>query len=270
MFGKMTSVTAAGAFMLAIFGAGAYYVFQNRSTNAAEAFVVALQRNDAEAMRRLFNAPLRERTDAAVLQAWIDAVHEGLGTLEIADPSQVVSQSTTVEGQTRQVFEAPLRGAKGNPLLELELAGGGINRFEILSDAIDPQWFEQIEDTSVYEKEAIAFLTALLNNEPDKAYKLLHIDAKEVLSKEEMRRMAAELHQAAGPLEGTPKLVGSRFQQVSYLVATSGEDPEERRLRLVYDITCKSGANTRAALDFKLEGFRFFLIAFDLTGATSL
>jgi hypothetical protein len=269
MLGKMTSVTTAGIFMAALFGGGAWYVFQNRDANPAANFVAAVNQKDSAAMRRLFNTALAEHTDNAVLQLWINAVDEALGASAITDPKFVQVAQSTVDGETRQVVSAPLKGVKEDASLEIEIANGGINRFEILSDAIAHDWFEKLEKTSVYEKEAEAFLQALLGNKPDVAYALLHSDAREHLSEEEMRQMASMLHTQAGAIKGKPTYKGFKFETISSLVRTNADDGE-RRLRLVYDVECELGAKTRAALDFKLEGFRFFLIAFDLTGNTDL
>jgi hypothetical protein len=268
MFGKMTSVAMAGAFMLAIFGGGAYYVFQNANSNPTAEFVAALNQKDAAAAKRLFNAAQAEHTDNAVLQLWIDAVAEAVGTMEIADLSKVQTAKSTLEGIARQGVTAPLKGAKRNATLELEIAGGGINRFEVLCDEIDPMWFEKLKDTSLYEQEALAFLKALLGNQPEKAYALLHADAQDHLSQDEMKQMSAALNEQAGDLKGKPVFAGSRFDTFVTQVSLDDEYAGERRLRLLYDIECESGARTRAAIDFRLEGFRFFLIAFDLTGSS--
>jgi hypothetical protein len=269
VFGKMTSVSVAGAFMLALFGGGAMYVFQNRDTNPAAAFVAAVNQKDAAAVRRLLNSALAEHTDNAVLQLWVNAVYDAMGDMTIPDAKLVQVVQTTVEGQVRQVVSAPLKGAKQDASLELELAEGGINRFEILSDEIAPNWYEKLEKVAVYQKEAEAFLEALLGDKPDEAYALLHVDARDLLPESEMRQMAALLHQSAGALKGKPSFVGSKFETDGSLVSASAPNGE-RRLRLVYNIECENGDKTSAALDFKLEGFRFFLIAFDLTGATQL
>lgn len=260
MFGKMTSVTLAGAFMVALFGGGALYVFQNRDANPAAEFVARMNQKDAASLRRLFNKPLGEHTDTVVLQLWVNAVTDALGPFAVADPKSVVVTETEVNGEARQVVSAPLKGAKQDATLELEIAGGGINRFEILCDAIDPQWFEKLDKTNDYQKEAVAFLKAFLADKPDEAYALLHAEAQELLPETSMRQMTAALHDQAGALKGQPSYVGESF------ATFPTRDYEERRLRLVYDIECELGAKTRAALDFKLEGFRFFLIAFDLTG----
>jgi hypothetical protein len=265
MFGKSVSVTMAGAFMLALFGGGAYYVFQHRGTPAAD-FVAALNQKDAGTVVRLLNSNAAKNTDKEVLQLWVNAVGDALGSVAIADPAKVITKSTTVEGQNREGVTAPLKGDKLDAELELEIAGGGVNRFEVLSDAIDPSWSEKLEKTSVYQAEAEAFLKALLSNQPEAAYSLLHAEAQESLSEEEMQQMSARLHKDAGPLKGKPAFVGQRFATAAVFVSTGAEE-SERRLRLVYDIECETGARTQAALDFKLEGFRFFLVAFDLTGA---
>lgn len=248
--------------MVALFGGGAFYVFQNRDANPAEPFVAAINQEDAAALKRMFNAPLAEHTDVAVLQLWVNAVNDALGAISIADPKVVIVTQTTVEGQARQVISAPLMGAKQDATLELEVVGGGVNRFEILCDGIDPQWYEKLHKTDAYQKEAVAFLKAFLDDKADEAYALLHADAREMLPKESIRRMTAALHAQAGPLKGQPTYIRESF------ATFPTPEYEERRLRLVYDIECELGPKTRAALDFKLEGFRFFLIAFDLTGQT--
>jgi hypothetical protein len=256
MLGKMTSVTVAGAFMVALFGGGAWYVFQNRDANPAAEFVARINQGDAASLKRLFNVPLGEYTDPAVLQLWVNAVQEAAGTLTIEDPKSVIVTDTVVDGEARQVVSAPLKGAKQDATLELEIAGGGINRFEVLCDAIDPLWYQKLDKTAPYQKEAVAFLQAFLADKPDEAYALLHADAQDKLPENVMREWTAALHTQAGNLKGQPTYVREDFSR----------DLEERRLRLVYDIESELGAKTRAAIDFKLEGFRFFLIAFDLTG----
>lgn len=255
--------------MLALFGGGAWYVFQNRENSPAVSFVAATNQKDAVALRRLFNAALADHTDIAVLQLWLNAVQDALGTTSIADPKSIEAAQSTVEGSARQVVFTPLKGAKQDASLELEIVDGGINRFEILSDQIAVDWFEKLEKTDLYQKEAESFLIALLGNKPDLAYGLLHADAREVLSIDEMRQMALMLNEQAGAMQGKPVFRGFRFETFPSLVGINS-DEGERRLRLVYDVECERGAKTRAALDFKLEGFRFFLIAFDLTGNTDL
>lgn len=264
MLGKMTSVTVAGAFMVALFGVGAWYVFQNKNANPAAEFATRLNQKDAASLRRLFNKPLAEHTDTEVLQLWVNAVSDAIGAFEIADPAAVIMTETTVEGETRQAITAPLKGAKQDATLELEIAGGGINRFEVLCDDIDPKWFEKLTKTTVYQKEAVAFLQAFLADKPDVAYSMLHADAREALAEETMKQWTADVHAQAGSCKKPPTYVGESFQTFPI----PSQDYEERRLRLVYDIECDRGAKTRAALDFKLEGFRFFLVAFDLTGQT--
>lgn len=265
MLGKTFSVSMAGAFMLALFGGGAYYVFQSRTEPQAD-FVAALNQNDARIIVRLLNKNAANYTDPEVLQLWVNAVRDALGAVSIAEPDKVVTRSTLVEGIARQAIRADLKGEKQDGALELEIASRGVNRFEVLCDGIDPDWSEKLQKTDLYQAEAEAFLDALLGNKPDLAYALLHTDVRELLSGEEMRQMAADLNRHAGPLKGKAVFIGQRFESEAIFVS-AGAAESERRLRLVYDIECESGARTKAALDFKLEGFRFFLVAFDLTGA---
>src|SRR5262245_1750984 len=98
MLGKMTSVTVAGAFMVALFGGGAWYVFQDRDMTPTASFVARINQGDAAGLKRLFNRPLGEHTDTSVLQLWVNAVQKATGELSLVDPKSVVVTNTEVDG----------------------------------------------------------------------------------------------------------------------------------------------------------------------------
>ena len=240
-------VTAAGLLLLA----------QGTGDQRQEAFFASVASGDPEEVLALCHPEMRQKVDAPVLAAWMDAFNESHGEFLQLSLSDFRTQTKlTAEGQLT-TSEGTVDFAHGPARSRLVQLDGQIVEWKVDSQLLGNDWFRGPKTNDLYAARGEAFLRHFLEQDADAAYALTHPALREVLSEERFRAMISTVAAEEGALKSIEldqaelDLTDGQWLAVYYLIETEA-------------------STFRSKVKFQFEGLQGHLLAFELDADPSV
>ncbi len=202
--GKLLKILGA-VFLVAILGFLGLLIWSHeKGESVQEDFFAAVLSGDPEKVTALFDPEVARQIDAPYLKAWMDAVQLHLGAFKGLSASNFNTSVSKDNGREVVKSEGTVEFERGDARSQLMLVDDRIVAFHVTAPGRMPDnWFTQLDDTSLYEQRATAFLRALVEGDVDAALAPMHPKLREKFDAATMGATLAPLKARYGAVEGT-------------------------------------------------------------------
>lgn len=223
----------------------------HRGASEQDAFYKAVDTGDVNQVMALLAPELQQEIDAPVLAEWVKAMQarlgkcQGLRAMDFSTSTQIENGVKVTESKGTVRFE------KGDAQSELVLRDGKITQFHVQSDKL-ADWFTELSDTALYEKQAEDCLTKIMTGKIDEARGMMHEELQKILTAEQLQSFLDSALPESGALKEL-KLDSKAFQ---------AGNPAE--LELKYTIVCEKKP-MHATMGFQFVDLKGYLVSVSIS-----
>ncbi len=198
----------------------------HRGAAEQEAFYRAVDSGNVDEVMALLDTELQQAIDAPVLAVWVKAMQTRLGKCKGLRATDFNTSTQIKDGVKMTESRGTVRFEQGDAESELVLRDGKIIQFHVQSDKL-VDWFTELSDTALYEKQAEDCLTKIMTGKIDEARAMMHEELQKVLTAEQLQAFLDSALPESGAMKGLA-LESKEFRP--------GNPPE---LDLKYTIECE-------------------------------
>jgi len=210
--GKLLKILGA-LFLVLVVGFVALLVWSHeRGESVQEDFFAAVLGGDPTGVKALLSPEIADQVDVPYLQAWMEAVKLHLGAFKGLAATNFKTSVSTENGHEVVVSEGTVDFERGSAQSKLRLVDGKIVAFHVAAPGRMPDnWFTRLDDASLYEQRATAFLRNLLEGKADAALAMMHEDLRAKFEPEKLASALADLGARYGKVAGL-RVAGTEFK----------------------------------------------------------
>lgn len=210
--GKVLKVLGVVFLVLIVGFVGLLIWGHKKGESIQEAFFTAVLSGDPVKVKALFEPKVAEQIDSPCLAAWMAAVKLHLGSFQGLSGSGFNTSVSHEGGQERVKSEGVVEFERGTANSRLMLVDDKIVAFHVdAADRMPANWFTKLDDTSLYEERAKAFLQALLAEDVDASLTAMHPELRAKFEREKLAAALAPLRARYGDVVGM-RLASAEFK----------------------------------------------------------
>jgi len=223
----------------------------HRGASEQEAFYRAVDSGNVDEVMALLDAELQQQIDAPVLAAWVKAMQARLGKCKGLRATDFNTSTQIRDGVKITESGGTVRFEQGDAQSALVLRDGKIIQFNVQSDKL-ADWFTELSDTALYEKQAEDCLTKIMTGKIDEARAMMHEELQKVLTAEKLQEFLDSALPESGAMKGLT-LQSKEFR--------AGNPPE---LELKYQIECEKKP-MQAKIGFQFVDLKGHLVSVSIS-----
>ncbi len=201
--GKLLKILGV-VFLVVIAGFAGLLLWAHKEGESVQgAFFTAVLAGDPAEVKALFDPDVAQQIDTPYLAAWMAAVKLHLGAYKGLSGSGFNTSMSHDGGHERVKSEGVVEFERGNANSQLMLVDDKIVAFHVDAPGKMPaNWFTKLEDTSLYEERAGAFLKALLSADVEGSLAPMHAQLRAKFDPKTMAAALAPLKARYGDVQG--------------------------------------------------------------------
>ena len=162
-------------FLVVIVGFVALLIWAQKSgSGLQEKFFLAVLSGEPNQVTAMLDPSAQKEVDEPVLAAWMQAVKTNLGGFKGLSKTNFNTSVNYKDGAKITESIGTVEFEKGDANSELVFRDDRIVKFLIVSKALPDDWFKGPVSTDLYRRKGKEFLTYVLENEPQKAFDMMH------------------------------------------------------------------------------------------------